>query len=304
VLALVFTTLFALYVIGPDLAARWVLGFIVPRRSVVQSRSEEVSRALLWAAIPLTVSYLWARYMGHLLQTGNLSDVETFFSGIYSEAFFSAHRELWFHAAKAVLWLNICLLWRLYCLVLVASVAFLFIIHYYGRIRERLKNQPWILRFLSALVLPRVSEWHVMLSEMLLPSKNVHIHVDILAKSGIIYRGRLASKSLNADGSLSSITLEQPERFRRDAYLEAMRDNQGTPPATFWKSIPGNMFVLLGSEISSLNLRYTPTSLKPFAQNNADIGAVSRKLLNLIEQKQQSLNKSIVSKPSVPPPGQ
>jgi hypothetical protein len=55
VLALVVTIAFALYILGPDLFSRFVLGFTVPRRNVNLTRGEEVSRAIIWAIATIAV---------------------------------------------------------------------------------------------------------------------------------------------------------------------------------------------------------------------------------------------------------
>ncbi|WP_419805191.1 hypothetical protein [Terriglobus sp.] len=208
---------------------------------------------------------------------------------MYSGQFFREHQGQWFHAANQFLWLNFALLWRIYFLLLILTVLFNVVIKNYAAIRRKLAAFPRCRKVLASIVLPRVAPWHLILSGMLVPEKNLTIHVDILTKSNILYQGRLEDRQLGADGALVSVTLAEPRRFRRDQYLahQASReksskstkkisagvsgefsntvaagpkqDNVGTTApqadeaAVFWKTIPTNMFIVMGGEISTIN---------------------------------------------------
>lgn len=143
-LALVVTLFFALYVLGPDLLSRWMLGFIVQRRNLVQTKSEEVTRAVIWAVFPLLFAYWSASHHGGLWAVGTLDEIKTFFSGIYSESFFLANRAQFFHATHAIILMNYCVLWRLYTIVLLASLALDGAIWKYGRIRHSLGSHAYL----------------------------------------------------------------------------------------------------------------------------------------------------------------
>ena len=293
-LALAVSVIFALYILGPDLFSRLILGFVVPRRVVPLTRGEEVSRAILWCVWPLTLSLLWAWVRGTLARLWTWENLKTCVAGLYSEQFFREHQGQWFHAADQFLWLNFALLWRIYLLLLILTVLFNVVIKNYAAIRRKLKNHPRCRKVLASIVLPRVASWHLILSGMLVPEKNLSIHVDVLTKSNILYQGRLEDRQLGADGALVSITLAEPRRFRRDQYLAhqttkdvskrstkkvssgvsgefsntaagmAKQDNVGAnapeadEAAVFWKTIPTNMFIVMGGEISTINFRYVP----------------------------------------------
>jgi hypothetical protein len=96
VIALVATFLVAVYVLGPDLVARWVLGFVVPRKNVVQTKSEEVTRGALWSIIPLWLG--WSlRHVGPLSLVPNSKfDLQVFYSGLFSESFFLKNQQEFF----------------------------------------------------------------------------------------------------------------------------------------------------------------------------------------------------------------
>lgn len=220
-------------------------------------------------------------------------DLQTFFSGLYSETFFRDHYTDFFTAANSFWQLNLCLVLRLYFVVLLASIAFDLLIIQYGKMRRWLeKGGSWpkrlALKLLAIFVLPRIAEWHAILSPVLLPSKSLNIEIDILTKGGTLYAGRLADKVLAADGSLQSITLAMPRRFRREDLLKAREANPKVPIEQFWKPIPGQFFVVLASEISTLNIRHIPASVPDFAEKFDDIAGLLQQLkgkLQIIESK-------------------
>ncbi len=283
-LALLVSFLVAVYVLGPDLISRWVLGFVVPRKNLVQSRGEEITRAILWAAIPLVAAVWWASWTGALARNGSVTDVETVFSGLESETFFRDHRPEFFSSLNAFLTMNLCLLWRLYALVIGFSVLFNLLIlrynHIWGRFRSR-----WMRSFLSTIVLPRVSEWHVLLSGMLLPPGRFMLTADVLTRTNALYQGRVQDKMLNPDGSLHSMTLANPRRFLRDEFLAQKLVDPEVKSSDYWISIPGNLFVMMGSDIGNLNLKYIRQKPLSFEPSDEEKVVLSRLLERLSEPK-------------------
>jgi hypothetical protein len=274
VLAVSVTLLFGLYVLGPDLFSRFVLGFIVPRKSVTLTRSEEISRAVIWCIGPLVLAWAWAKWMGPLDRLWNWPDVRTCFSGIYSEDFFRRNTTDWFHSTRMMLWLNYSLLWRLYMIVLLGSLLLNRMITKYESYRFRLRNHPKWRSFLAVTVLPRIAPWHLLLSRILLREEDLQIHLDIMTKANVLYQGRLADRMLGGDGSLLSITLDDPKRFKWDQYQEdrkeAQTQNRSRPVSNdYWKPISTNMFVIMGSEISTINLRYIPSDVAALRRSRA-----------------------------------
>lgn len=187
---------------------------------------------------------------------------ENIFAGVYSEQFFRENQDKWFRSLSAVAWMNWCLLWRLYALVLLLSLALCIAIHFYASLRHLLAGDGWHLRYarntLAAIILPRIAPWHLLLSRIYLREDDVNIHLDVLTKMNILYEGRFEEKALAADGTLISLTLAEPKRFRREDYTEDKRKGLTPDPASYWKKIPNNIFVLMGSDIHSINIRYVP----------------------------------------------
>ncbi len=267
-LALLLSSLIAIYLLGPDVVSRSILALQVPRRNLVQSRSEEIARAILIAAIPIIVALAWIFISGTFRQEGNLSDVATVFSGLYSDKYFEANQPAFFRSLRVFAWMNLSLLWRLYLLVILIRFGFNRLIKNYNRIWNRYRG-GWLKRpvefILTTVVLPRIAEWHVLLSGMHLPPGPFILVADILTKAGTLYQGRIQDKMLNPDGSLHTITLASPRRFLRDEFRAQSALDPDTDSSDFWKSIPGNLFVLMGSDIVNLNLKYIrqrPMSLR------------------------------------------
>lgn len=260
-LAVAFTLVLALYVLGPDLVSRLILGFSVPRRNVVLTKSEELSRAVLWSIGPLILAFLWAWAWGTLDHLWVWKDLKTCFAGVYSEQVFREHQDDWFRSTRLVLWLNFVLLWRLYFVVAVIGLSFNYVIRNYAKIRLRLKNHPHKRTWLAALVLPRINSWHVLLSRVLLEQDDLHIHVDVLTKAGILYQGRLADKMLEPDGTLIAVMLDSPRRYRREQYLDDLKADKQPKADEYWRDIPTNMFVIMASDIHTINLRYGPENM-------------------------------------------
>ncbi|MCU1318888.1 MAG: hypothetical protein JWP98_406 [Edaphobacter sp.] len=283
-LALVVSFLVAVYLLGPNLVARFILGFIVPRKNLVQSRWEEFTRAVLWAAIPLVIAVFWAVKTGAIARVGRVADLETVFSGLYSERYFEAHQAEFFSSLRSFFWMNLALLLPLYSLVVGFSILLNFLILHYNSIRNTLKSTQ-MKTLLATIVLPRVSEWHVLLSDMLLPSKNLVLTADVLTKSNTLYQGRVQDKMLNPDGSLHSITLASPRRFLREQFQKAKDELPDTEIDEFWHNIPGNLFIVMGSDIVNLNLRYVQEVVFASEPSPEEVEVLKRLLARLTESK-------------------
>ncbi|HKO18022.1 MAG TPA: hypothetical protein VJU82_03965 [Acidobacteriaceae bacterium] len=256
-LAVSLTFLAAAFILGPELLSRWVLGIVVPQRSLSQNRGEQITRAIVWAMVPLGIVVLWVRLRHVLGMWGGWYDFEVAASGLYSGAYFDAHRAEFYRSLAAVSGMVWSLLWRLYLIVILAAIAIDWAILHYRWLRNALKSR-WAKTALATLILPRVSEWYVLLSDMLLPTEDVMLEVDVLTKNGTLYQGGVQDRMIGADGSLQSLTLADPRRFLRDEFHRQKEEDVNAPPDYFWRRIPGKLFVILGTDIASVNVRYTP----------------------------------------------
>lgn len=239
--------------------------------------------------IPFILAWNLRHFGPFALPANAKLDLQVFFSSLYSESYFNEHRADFFSSAGSFWQLNFCLFLRMYTIILIASLCSNLLIIRYGRMRKWLdERSAWYWRFarwlLATFVLPRIAEWHLILSPVLLAAKKMAIEVDVLAKNGILYAGRLANKMLTADGDLQSITLGKPRRFKREEYLEARKTNPELKADGFWKPIPGELFVIMASEISTVNIRHIP-AVPQFAERFNDVAKLFGELKRLLEQQ-------------------
>jgi hypothetical protein len=123
--------------------------------------------------------------------------------------------------------------------------------------------------------------------------------MDVLVKNDKLYQGELADKFLAADGALLSVTLKKPSRFDREGYNKAKE--AGTPQKEqYWRPIPTTMFIIMGGEISSINLRYLPKTAASMKLPSSELN----KLLNQIAHEVEALRQAqikISTDPDVAP---
>ena len=281
-LALLFSVAVAVYLLGPDLVARWLLGFVVPRKALVQTRTEEIGRSVLWALVPLGCAYLWSASQGSLQAVAGRGQLGLFFAGLYSDKIFEANLGSWYASAAAFARWNWCLIWRLYLIVLMIASGLASLTFRFGAIRRRMPDDRWR-RLLATVILPRVAEWHVLLSDMLLPGSDLELYADVLTGSGL-YRGSVQDKVLGVDGNLRSLTLGNPQRFQREQFDKAKDEDETVLVDDFWRDIPGNLFVVLAADMKNVNLRYERTQAKETFRPTRDEKAVLRKLLQQLAE--------------------
>jgi hypothetical protein len=283
VLALLVSFLIAVYLLGPTLIARWAADLVVFRKTRIESHAEEVARSIINAAIPLVLAVAWARWSGALWSAGSQHDVEVVFSALQSDNFFQTHHQQFFTSLYAFFWMNYAILWRLYLIVFLIAAIRTAIVLNYNRIWRRL-HKRWM-RTLLATIVPRISEWDLLFSDMLLPEGSFRIMADILTKTGGLYQGAIQDRMLNNDGSLQSITLANPRRFERNDFRKAKSEDLQTVPDEFWFNIPGNLFIVMASDIANLNLRYIRRKPLSFQPSSEEREVLSRLLERLKEEK-------------------
>ena len=282
-LGLLVTFLVAAYLLGPGLLARQLLGFVIPRKTLIQTKSEEITRSIVQAILPLALAIGWAALWGSLRAAGGWGDVQNVVSGVYSTSFFDVHRVEFFQSARAFARMNVAVLWRLYLLVILIALMFDVAVLKYRRLRALLPR-TWQKTMLATLVLPRVSEWHVLLSDMLMPEEDLFLDADLLTRSGAIYQGHVQDKMLGANGSLDSITLANPRRFLREEYqraVEAAGDFRRVAREPFWRPIPGNLFVVMAADVVNLNLRYVRGNPIAYQTSKEEVRVLRRLLEKL-----------------------
>ena len=248
----------AFYLLGPDLISRTIIGFVAPRKSAPTKRGEEITRALVWAVVPLALAILWVWHNSTLTRWGSTSAVDTVYACLGNSCTGADRTNLW-PSLRAVLGMNYSILWREYLLVVVAAASVCMLIVNFGRMRRHL-DSPLLREVLAVLITPLVADWHVWLSDMLLPEEDLTLVSDVLTRNGTLYQGTVGKKVLGGDGSLQTLTLVSPRRFLRDDYKAA-----GSPAKRdgYWRPIPGSIFIVLGSDIVNLNIFYVRRVVEP-----------------------------------------
>jgi hypothetical protein len=262
-LAITLTLITAVYVLGPELISRYILGFVVPRRTIQQTSSEEISRAILTAAVPFCLAVVWVTAR-HVVVWGDVkSDIHTFLAAILSQKYFDEHIPQFFQSAKTILRIIWSLALRLYALLVVYAIIIDILIYYYGELRNSkwMSKHPLWRKIFAAFVLPRISSWHILLRSVSHP-KSVDIRVDVLTKRDILYRGIIEDLVLASDGALSGLLITNPVRYQREKFFDDLkRYSQGpkteAKPNTdnYWKKIPGHAFLIMSDDIETINLR-------------------------------------------------
>ena len=262
-LALTLTLITAVYILGPDLISRYILGFVVPRRNIQQTSSEEISRAIITAAVPFCIAVIWVTTLHGEVWAEVKSDIQIYIAAILSQKYLDDHTPQFFHSAKIVAQLFWSIAWKLYSLLIVYALTLNILIVNYGEIRNSkwLSKHPFSRKVLAAFVLPRISPWHILLKSIS-HRKAVDIRVDVMTKRDILYRGTIEELMLKPDGTLSGLLLTKPFRYLREKFLDDLkRYSQGSKtdekPNTddYWKQIPGHAFLIMSDDIETINLR-------------------------------------------------
>jgi hypothetical protein len=284
-LTLLVTVLATAYFIVPELLTRFVVSFYFVRKTRTGTHSEELLRAAFWAFVPLGIA--WAtRNIGWWTVPPHISaNTQTVFASLYSDKLFEQDPSTFYAAFRGFVAFNACLLIRTYSIVIAGAVLFGWIATRLGAVRARLKSWPKLTAFLHWAFMPRISEWHVALSPMLVHDrKEVIVRIDVMTKDGILYRGNVYEKRIAADGDLATLILQNAQRMIRADFLRdrtTYEQNKGTDPSLvkpntedYWRKIPGEMFLVNGTEIATVNIRHVrPVAILKPGENQSLIDA-------------------------------
>ena len=231
-LTLLVTILATAYFVVPALLTRFVVSFYFVRKANTGTRSEEILRSSFWAVVPLLIAW-WSRNRGWWTVPPHAApDAQTVFSGLYSERAFAANMPAFFAGCRGFAAFNLCLLLRTYFIVFLGALLFGGIARNLGWVRERLKGWPRLKDFLFWVFMPRISEWYVALSPILVHDrKGLTVRIDVLTKGGILYRGNVFEKRIAADGTLATSSYKAlNEWFATTTVVTEPRTRKRRPP--------------------------------------------------------------------------
>jgi hypothetical protein len=275
VLPLLITVLATAYFVVPDLLARYILGFFLVRKAMNAPKGEELMRGAIWAIVPLTVAWYSRHLVAFRVPDTSFQSIKNVLAALYSDKSFQV--DGFVDSFRVFTDANMALLCREYLIVALAAIGLGVLTRKFGWARETIKKIPLIRKYpvfsklLHGLVLPRISEWHLALSPILLykPAQYT-IEIDAMTKAGALYRGAVYEKNIASDGSLQTIILSAPCRFLNAEFLkdcteyEKLADKSlinKPAKADYWKKIPGEMFLLSGADITSVNVRHVGKTL-------------------------------------------
>ncbi len=241
-------------------------------------------RGALWALLPLLLAWWTRNWPVYAMPSNILANVRIVSSSLYSEKSFDQQANIFFGAAKIVAAANFCLLSRIYLFVTLASATLGMMARDFGRLRTRVADHRILSKMLHALVLPRISEWHLALSPMLLANpRQYSVGVDVMTKGGVLYRGNVNEKVIGQDGTLQTLILTSVDRFlyseftrARTAYESLPNKKDAKKPLNeeFWRHIPGELFVIVGSEVTSVNVRHVSTVFSAKPNEDAELSKI------------------------------
>ena len=268
-LALVLSFLVVLYLIVPDAIFRFVFKWFVPLRTLVPAKPETIYRAVVLASIPFVITMLvvwyaplfnaWPFPVEGTAQKRR-ADYKIVASALYSDAQFNkfdSSGEFWPAFTRSSRRQARLLVW-FYLAVCGEGLLFGFLSANYGKYQ---RNKFYDI-LAEGLLLPNISEWHLLLTPFVFPDKKATVRADVLCTDGTLYNGEVTQYFL--DGSkLSGLILVKPKRFDRRTYL-ADRDKGLTPDkAQYWKVIPSAKLYLIADKILNINLNYSPYESLP-----------------------------------------
>jgi hypothetical protein len=266
-LTLLVTVLATAYFVVPELITRCVVSFFFVRKASTGTRSEEILRASFWAVVFILCAWSTRNIGWWTCPPGITRNSQVVFNALYSDKLFEQDPAAFYSAFKGFAAFNGCLLLRTYIFVAVGAFIFVLMARRLGWFRAKLKNWRWINGLMHSAFMPRISEWHVALSPMLVHKpKELKVRVDVMMKGGILYRGIVFEKRISSDGGLATLILKDAQRMLRDEFVrdrsayEEKKNDDPTPlkPDTedYWRKIPGEMFLVNGDEIATINVRH------------------------------------------------
>jgi hypothetical protein len=256
VIALCASLVLALYLVIPSLLFRALSRFFIPLRIAAGTPTQEVARAFLTTALPFVLAVGAMRHLPPtltLLQTqATGQDYRLVASCLYSEQTFrEAKQTFWDSFGRVAQRQSRFLSWY-YGLVMAEGLLVGVLAGQYGRFKG---NRPysWMA---DNILLPRVSEWHPLLTAFVFADKSTIVRADVLTTGDNLYRGKVSQYFLDTGGRLSGLILTDTLRFDRRTYLRDKDSGRGPDALGYWKEIPGAKLYIFADKILNLNLNY------------------------------------------------
>ncbi len=263
-IALIASALLGLYIFVPYVIFHTLCSFFVRLKKSQRTKTQEIVQGVFVAGLPFVITTIlfWSGSVGGSLvpfpmvdsHPQKVSDYHTVFTAAYSDHYFTDHQSESWDALKRVYKRQVDFLVWNYSLLGLETLGFIFLVKRYGRWKDN-----WFYGwFASRVLLPAVSEWHVLLTGFNFPAReNRSVEVDAMSKDNILYRGNVADHFLGVNGELSGLLLKDTQRYKYDKLKEDRKANIIKSTDEYWRPIAGDgAFYLPGDNIASLNIRY------------------------------------------------
>jgi hypothetical protein len=255
VIALFATAVLVCYLLIPNAIFRLTFSLLIPARNYARTRSEELTTAALISIAPFALA-LWVTF--HVTTPPSAqawSDhKQLLHAAIYAEnAAKMDSAALWSLATRVAMGHGHFFLWYWPAIALEALLLGL-AGRQYGEWCRRGPLGTLYGHVAAAVILPLVSEWHLLLTPFILP-KHTRILVDVLTTDDHLYRGQ-GEPFVDRDGKLTMVMITDASRFDRPGYLDAKKMDPQADRDMFWKTIPGKKLYAFADKITNINVRY------------------------------------------------
>jgi hypothetical protein len=282
-LALAASIALAAYLVIPELLYRMVLGRFLPLRSVLRSRSEELGRALFSIAVPFFIALLLVHYIpGFRSWPGHdpgehifrVADYKLLCSSMLNEKVFENNESLFYVALHRSAFRQLHFIFWYYTIVMAEAGLMGLAARFYGRLRSH-KTKPvaFLVLVIEQILIPKISEWELLLTPFTLASPKSRVQVDILMTNGTLYQGFVFKHYLDSAGRLAGLIITEPRRYNRQQLLKDREQGAAKRTDTYWREIPSRQMYLLADKILNINVNYaaatTPKSVADFVQEIA-----------------------------------
>jgi len=174
------------------------------------------------------------------------------------------------------------------------------IIKYYGKIKyclDKRRSTRWVIFFLSHFILPKVSQWHALLTPFLVHDHKTEIALDVLMKDGKLYAGKVYQHYLTRTGDLEGILIIDPRRYDREGYLAAKSSGSPVDKEQYWRQIPSRSLYIFGDKIMNLNINHMSAWTDKAAMAKAVSGVLGREYPKLTIEFREGPQAEAMIKP-------
>jgi hypothetical protein len=263
-IALIASALLGLYVFAPYIFFNRVSSLFIRLKKFQRTKTEEVGAGIIVAGLPFaaTLFLFWIGAIGGCCvpfpmadsPAKKISDYRMVFDAAYSDHYFTDHEQATWDALDRVYKRQTDFLSWNYFFLLLETAGFIFLTKYYWKLKEY-RIYGW---FAARVLLPAVSEWHILLTDFTFPpDEKRSVKADIMSKDDMLYRGDVEQYFLDFAGDLSGLLLKNAQRFQYERLKDDRKSGGLKETEEYWKVIlGGGNFYLPNNNIASINIRY------------------------------------------------